>query len=172
MIRHPAREPPLPSDTARVVASDEHSAVLSSHPLVSPGRVPVRGNMADHEPIDWIGMPPIPSPPGGSGMDVLTGNPGPSMRDRLRVTSMDVPGWSVMDALAPRVGESVFCVDGEATVVRILGRTGDGSRLLELHLTFGPKAPYFAASSNVLRPSAEGEEEAAMGRGDEVGLIG
>ena len=105
-------------------------------------------------------------------MDVLTGNPGSSMRDRLRVTSMDVPGWSVVNALAPRVGESVFCVDGQATVVRILGRTGDGSRLLELHLTFGPKAPYFAASSNVLRRSAESEEEAAMGRGDEVGLIG
>jgi hypothetical protein len=85
---------------------------------------------------------------------------------------MDLPGWSVADALAPCVGESVFCVDGQATVVRILGRTGDGSRLLELNLAFGPKAPYFAAASNVLRRSAQNEEEDATGRGDETGLIG
>jgi len=172
MIRHPARKPLLPSDTARVVASDEHSAVLSSRLLASPGRVPVRGNMGNHEPIDWIGIPPTPPPPGPSGRDVLADNPGLSMRNRLRVTSMDVPGWSVVDARAPRVGESVFCVDGQATVVRILGRTGDGSRLLELHLTSGPEAPYFVASSNVLRRSAENEEDPAMGRGGEVGLMG
>jgi hypothetical protein len=85
---------------------------------------------------------------------------------------MDRPGWSVVDAGAPRVGESVFCVDGQATVVRILGRTGDGSRLLELHLALGPKAPYFAAASNVLRRSAEREEDATMGRAGETGLIG
>jgi hypothetical protein len=128
--------------------------------------------MANHEPIYRVGTPPMPPPPGQSGSDVLTGNPGASMRDRLRVTSMDLPGWSVGDALAPRVGESVFCVDGQATVVRVLGRTGDGSRLLELHLAFGPKMPYFAAASNVLRRSAENEGNAATGPGDETGLIG
>ena len=85
---------------------------------------------------------------------------------------MDRPGWCVVDALAPRVGESVLCVDGQATVVRILGRTGDGSHLLELHLTFGPKAPYFAAASNVLRRSAEHEEDDATGPGRRNGLIG
>jgi hypothetical protein len=128
--------------------------------------------MANHEPIDWVGTPPTTPPAGTSERDAVTDNPGLSMRARLRVTSMDLPGWSVVDALPPSVGESVFCVDGQATVVRILGRTGDGSRLLELHLAFGPKAPYFAAASNVLRRSAENEEDAAMGRGGETGLIG
>jgi hypothetical protein len=122
--------------------------------------------------ISWVRTPPTPPPPGQSGTDVPTGDPRPSERERLRVKSMDVPGWSVVDVLAPRVGESVFCVDGQATVMRILGRTGDGSRLLELHLAFGPKAPYFAAASNVLRRSAQNEKDATPGRGDETALIG
>jgi hypothetical protein len=48
------------------------------------------------------------------------------------------------------VGENVQCIEGEAEVVKLLGRTGDGSRLLELRLPDRPKQPFFAASSNVL----------------------
>lgn len=80
-------------------------------------------------------------------------------RDSLRVASTEHPGWSASGERVPGVGDTVLCAEGEAEVVRILGRTSDGSRLLELQLIRGSKAPYFAASSNVLRrsPGAEGE---------------
>jgi hypothetical protein len=48
------------------------------------------------------------------------------------------------------VGENVHCIEGLAEVVKVLGRTGDGGRLLELCLPERPKVPFFAASSNVL----------------------
>ena len=71
-------------------------------------------------------------------------------RDTLSVTSVEHPGWKAGEGRIPRVGEAVCCAEGEAEVVRLLGRTGDGGRLLELRLPDRPKAPYFAASSNVL----------------------
>jgi hypothetical protein len=37
-----------------------------------------------------------------------------------------------------------------AQVVRVLGKTGDGSRLLELKLPDTSAKPFFAAASNVL----------------------
>lgn len=77
-----------------------------------------------------------------------------SGREALRIASVQAPGWDAGDGSVPQVGERVWCVDGMAEVVRILGRTGDGGRLLELHLVDRPKPPYFAASSNVLRQSA------------------
>jgi len=46
----------------------------------------------------------------------------------------------------------VFCTGGAAVVMRVLGRTGDRSRLLELKLTEGDGKPFFAAASNVLIP--------------------
>jgi len=43
-----------------------------------------------------------------------------------------------------------------AEVVRILGRTGDGSRLLQLRLIGRTAPPFHAAASNVLvEPSSE-----------------
>jgi len=44
----------------------------------------------------------------------------------------------------------VQCVEGEAEVIKVLGKISDGSRLLELRLPDRPKAPFFASSSNVL----------------------
>jgi hypothetical protein len=49
----------------------------------------------------------------------------------------------------PQVGEYVYCVEGPAEVVKLLGKTGDGSRLLELRFP-GRREPFFAAASNVL----------------------
>lgn len=60
------------------------------------------------------------------------------------------PGWISASERLPRVGEEVGCVEGSAQVVRVLGRTGDGSRLLELVLPDRPRQPFFAAASNVL----------------------
>jgi hypothetical protein len=80
----------------------------------------------------------------------------PFRRADFRVALTEHPGWCAGEGRVPDPGERVLCVDGEAEVVRVLGRTGDGGRLVELHLLYGPKAPYFAASSNVLRRSARG----------------
>ena len=82
-------------------------------------------------------------------------------QDRLRIASIDLPGWCTGDGSVPQVGECVFCLDGQAEVVRVLGRTGDGSRLIELRLAEGPKAPYFAASSNILRRSRRSVDDAS-----------
>lgn len=60
------------------------------------------------------------------------------------------PGWiSGVDRL-PAVGEEIFCTEGPAEVVRHLGKTGNGSRLLELKLPRSDAKPFFAAASNVL----------------------
>ncbi len=76
-------------------------------------------------------------------------------RESLRVAASERPGW-VSGAEGPlAVGDCVHCADGVAEVVRILGRTGDGSRLLELALPDRPRQPFFAAASNVLVPPRE-----------------
>lgn len=72
--------------------------------------------------------------------------------ESLRVASSDHPGWVSGSERLPSVGEQVHCTDGTAEVVRILGKTGDGSRLLELRLADRPRQPFFAAASNVLVP--------------------
>jgi len=70
-------------------------------------------------------------------------------RDSLRISSIEQPGWEAEAGRVPDVGDQIYCVDGPAEVVRILGRTSDGSRLLELRCESRPQ-PFFASSSNVL----------------------
>jgi len=70
-------------------------------------------------------------------------------RDSLRISSIEEPGWESSPERVPLVGEHIYCLAGPATVVRLLGRTSDGSRLLELQCGES-KQPFFAASSNVL----------------------
>ena len=70
--------------------------------------------------------------------------------EQIRIESVERPGWHAGSERIPSVGESVHCVEGEAEVVRVLGWTSDGSRLLELRLPERPKVPFFAASSNIL----------------------
>lgn len=60
------------------------------------------------------------------------------------------PGWSTAVERPPKTGDQVYCTAGEGTLMRIHGRTGNGSRLLELRLPDRPRAPFFAAASNVL----------------------
>lgn len=60
------------------------------------------------------------------------------------------PGWVTGDVCEPRVGDEVYCTAGGGSVLRVHGRTGNGSRLLEVSLANGVKAPFFVASSNVL----------------------
>jgi hypothetical protein len=81
---------------------------------------------------------------------MLPANTARTKRESLRISSVERPGWLAGSGRIPEVGESVQSVEGPAEVVRICGRVGDGSRLLELRLFDRPKVPYFAASSNVL----------------------
>ena len=76
---------------------------------------------------------------------------------RIELGSLEVnhearPGWITADERLPQAGEEVFCTGGRAVVMRVLGRTGDRSRLLELRLAEGDGKPFFAAASNVLIP--------------------
>ena len=69
--------------------------------------------------------------------------------DDLRVDPTAREGWCKGHEQLPCVGDHVYCTEGMAEVVRLLGKTGDGSRLLELRVN-GVNAPFFAAASNVL----------------------
>lgn len=70
-------------------------------------------------------------------------------RESLRISSVNPRGWEPSAGRIPIVGECVYCTDGPAEVIRVLGKTSDGSRLLELRCSDRPQ-PFFAASSNVL----------------------
>lgn len=73
---------------------------------------------------------------------------------KLRVKTEERPDWSSGAEVLPEVGGQVYCTEGVAEVVRILGKTGDGSRLLELRLPDPKAKPFFAAASNVLTAPA------------------
>ena len=68
----------------------------------------------------------------------------------LRIDRQARPGWPTAAECAPRVGDVVYCTAGLGTVLRVLGRTGNGSRLLELRLPAAGKVSFFASGSNVL----------------------
>ena len=69
---------------------------------------------------------------------------------QLRVDVDLHPGWVSGADVELEPGDIVICTDGRAEVVKILGRTGDSSRLLELRLETPGAKPFFAAASNVL----------------------
>lgn len=68
----------------------------------------------------------------------------------LRLDPSKHPGWTNGMERLPSPGEAVETNEGSATVVRVLGRTGSGGRLLELRMADGRKAPFFAAADNVM----------------------
>lgn len=72
-------------------------------------------------------------------------------RETMQVAeSVERPGWVPGTSRLPEVGEDVQCAEGMAQVVKILGKTGDGSRLIELALPDRPRQPFFVAASNLL----------------------
>ena len=71
-------------------------------------------------------------------------------RTMLSVNQDQQPDWIAATTRMPVPGERVLCAEGMAELTRVLGKTGDGSRLLELILPDRPKHPFFAAASNVL----------------------
>jgi len=68
----------------------------------------------------------------------------------LFVQANNRPGWVPAVERIPTVGEEVYCVGGVGEVTAVLGKTGDGSRLLQIRLSDPQARPFFAASSNVL----------------------
>ncbi len=69
--------------------------------------------------------------------------------ETLKIDTTAHPGWKTAAEQLPAVGDRVLCTDGMAEVVRLLGRTQSGGRLLELKLE-GRRDSFFAAASNVL----------------------
>lgn len=72
----------------------------------------------------------------------------------LRVDRAAHPGWVSCAEREPVPGDAVMCPLGPGQVAAVRGRTGDGSRLLEIRLDDPAAPPYFAAASNVLRAPA------------------
>lgn len=68
----------------------------------------------------------------------------------LYVNAEDRPGWLTGEERLPHVGEQVYCAGGTGEVAAVLGKTGDGSRLLEIRLLDPKPRSFFAAASNVL----------------------
>lgn len=68
----------------------------------------------------------------------------------LRVDPASRPKWISGVDRTPEAGEQVVCTAGTASVTRVLGKTGDGTRLLELTLDGEKQPPFFVAASNVL----------------------
>ncbi len=84
----------------------------------------------------------------------------------FRVSLEDRPGWVWGTTRMPRQGEEIFCAAGVGTVTALHGKTGDGSRLVQIGLVSAPKRPFFAAASNVLLPpvGAHVPEDPSMDR--------
>lgn len=68
----------------------------------------------------------------------------------FQVNPEDRPGWVAGSVRTPTVGEEVYCAGGAGTVASLHGKTGDGSRLLQIRLADEKASPYFAAATNVL----------------------
>jgi hypothetical protein len=81
----------------------------------------------------------------------LFGNNSKRMKaDDLNVNRETQPGWTTGTEKLPAVGELVMCTGGMAEVIKLHGKTSDGSRLLELRLVAEKAPPFYAAASNVL----------------------
>jgi hypothetical protein len=79
------------------------------------------------------------------------GNSTKRMRaEDFRVDPDEMPGWIPANSRIPAVGEEVFCAGGVGSVASVHGKTGDGSRLLQIRLAEEGTPPFFAAASNVL----------------------
>jgi hypothetical protein len=96
----------------------------------------------------WFRFRPIAVPKQGATVPYANSSNRLSHND-LRMESSE-PGWLRGSEQTLAVGDEVHCTEGVGHVARILGKTSDGSRLLELTLPDRPRLPFFAAASNVL----------------------
>lgn len=83
------------------------------------------------------------------------------------------PGWLTGAEGEPQPGDGVYCTAGRATIHRVLGKTGNGSRLLELRLPGQPRSSFYAAATNVLlEPPGARTEDAVEWLGGAPVMIG
>jgi hypothetical protein len=68
----------------------------------------------------------------------------------LKVNADSEPDWKMATERLPTIGEIVKCTGGMAEVIKLHGKTSDGSRLIELKLVAEKAPPFYAAASNVL----------------------
>jgi hypothetical protein len=73
----------------------------------------------------------------------------------FRVRQNDRPDWVRGTTRLPQAGEEIYCAAGAGTVTALHGKTGDGSRLVQIGLEADAKHPFYAAASNVLLPPAD-----------------
>jgi hypothetical protein len=74
--------------------------------------------------------------------------------EELQIDRTQQPEWQSAEEAPVVAGSVVLCTAGLAQVVKVCGKTGNGSRLLELRLAEGDQHSFFAAASNVLvRPA-------------------
>jgi hypothetical protein len=73
----------------------------------------------------------------------------------LHIKGESHPDWVSGLEKMPAIGEIVMCTAGLAEVIKVRGKTGDGTRLLELKLVDGTTPPFFAACSNIMVKAAE-----------------
>lgn len=88
----------------------------------------------------------------------MSGNTSRTRKAALRIEPQSDDDWQVSSDV-PGLGDEVRTVEGTATVVRVLGKVSDGSRLLELKVVGRDGPSYFAATSNVLQRTGAVEEE-------------
>jgi hypothetical protein len=88
---------------------------------------------------------------------MLSNNSAKRLRpEELVVDKTTQPEWGSGVQENVKAGDVVLCTAGLANVIKVRGKTGDGSRLLELKLVEGDQHPFYAAASNVLvRPREE-----------------
>jgi hypothetical protein len=95
---------------------------------------------------------------------MLPYTPGAAQRlSEYRVLDSDHPGWERGDARGLKVGEAIYCAAGMGTVGAVHGKTGDGSRLVQVAFDEPRRAPFFAAASNLLLPPATPEVSPLIG---------
>ena len=89
-------------------------------------------------------------------------------RDSLRISSTEPPGWQPpATGHVPNEGDTVYCTQGPAEVIRVLGRTSDGSRLLQLRCAHRTE-PFFVTSTNILVPVIATERDSPFLSADEA----
>ena len=72
--------------------------------------------------------------------------------DQLTVDANAKPDWLSGSTRPPAIGEVVYCAAGMAQVIKLLGKTSEGCRILELKLVDLVAPPFFASCANVLVP--------------------
>jgi len=75
--------------------------------------------------------------------------------EELKVENGIHPDWPSGATRIPHVGERVYCASGMAEVVKLLGKSSDGTRIIELKLLDVVGPPFFASAANILVAPAQ-----------------